>query len=361
MSQDKTARWLDLLAFLLQHRFPVTRAQIYESVAGYRGDAEAGDSRARESLRRKFERDKDELRALGIDIETVPFGTAAPGDEPGAGYRLRTRDFYLPYLEISGVGGDRRPYQDLRRIRGTVEDMAMLDRATRRVAAAGAPILSEAAASARRKLEFDLPLPLASVERVLSRPLSSESARTLETVQRAVVERVAVRCRYFAIGRDQVEAREIEPYGLFFNWGRWYVVAFSRERGAMRVFRLDRVQDAELVKGAGGRFEVPSTFRIGDYLGRPPWDLSESPPTRIVVHFLFPESRWVLARGLGEPVEPMLGDGGSVVAFAVRDRNPFLRWLATFRGRAMVREPEEAARELAALRGRIRALYAEAR
>lgn len=42
MSQAKAARWLDLLAYLLQHRFPVTREEIFAHVGEYRDDIAAG-------------------------------------------------------------------------------------------------------------------------------------------------------------------------------------------------------------------------------------------------------------------------------------------------------------------------------
>ena len=61
---SKTERWLNLLAYLCDRRTPVTREQIFHKVGGYDGAEETG--------RRKFERDKDELRALGVEIETVP-------------------------------------------------------------------------------------------------------------------------------------------------------------------------------------------------------------------------------------------------------------------------------------------------
>lgn len=135
MPQSKTARWLDLIAYLLQHRFPVTREEIYEHVADYRESLEARGAPS-ESLRRKFERDKDELRALGIDIETVDL-PQQPGDETASGYRLRTRDFYLPYLELAGsTPSGARPYQGLARITVSKEDLTLLDGATRRLAGA---------------------------------------------------------------------------------------------------------------------------------------------------------------------------------------------------------------------------------
>ena len=59
--------------------------------------------------------------------------------------------------------------------------------------------------------------------------------------------------------------------------------------------------------------------------------------------------------------DDLLDDGGAVLAFAVRDQGPFLRWLLTFRSAVEVREPASVARELAALRSRVAALYAGAR
>jgi predicted DNA-binding transcriptional regulator YafY len=351
---SKTARWLDLIAYLLQHRFPVTREEIFAKVAQYRDDAEP------ESRRRKFERDKDELRALGIQIETVTLPGQA-GDEPSTGYRLKARDVYLPYLELQNGGATpERPYQNLLRLSLTQDDVARLDRATRRVAELSSP-LAVAAASARRKLAFDLPLPITTVERLLARPLEGEGARSLEVLQRAVAERRAVACTYYAIGRDAEERRTIEPYGLFFSWGRWYCVARCRERQAMRVFRLDRMREAELQSGADASFTVPADFSIRSYVGRAPWELGPAPPRAARVRFGFPESRWVLAQNTGTPVEPLLGDGGAVIEFSVRDAGPFLRWLLTFRAGIEILEPADLAAELAGLRRRVAALYAEAR
>lgn len=357
---SKAARWLDLIAYLLQHRFPVTREDIYQHVADYKADSDAagGDEGALESLRRKFERDKDELRALGITIETVELPHAA-GDEAAVGYRLRERDFYLPYLEAGSGRAGEQPYAALRHIRLEQDDISRLDRASRRVMESSVPALAQAAASARRKLEFDLTLPLHAIERVLSRPVTGEGAKALEVLQRAVEDRIAVRCRYFAIGRDQEEERVIEPYALFFGWGRWYAIALSRERGAMRVFRVDRMKGAELLKGREARFEVPRDFRVRDYIRRAPWELTDAEPVTVRVRFGFPESRWVLAQGVGDPVDDMLEDGSAIVAFAVRERASFLRWLLTHRT-AHVEEPAEVAVELAALRRKVAALYAAA-
>ncbi len=358
MSAAKTARWLDLIAYLLQHRFPVSRADIYRSVHGYEEDEEdVPGGKGGEITRRMFERDKDELRGLGISIETVPIPDAQ-GDEPATGYRLSPGSFYLPYLELHQSGIPEQLYQGLARVPVSPGDLEVLDRATQLVAQRAESPIGSAAASARRKLEFDLPLPQAAVERVLAAATGGETTRSLEVLQQAVAERNAVTCSYHSIGRNREEPRDIEPFGLFFNWGRWYCVGRARDRDALRVFRVDRMRQTALQKGKQARFTVPADFSIRAYLGRAPWQLSGGQPTRVRVRFAFPESRWVMAQDLGEPVEPMLDDGGAIIDFSVQDLHPFLRWLLTFRRQADVLSPQETRVELEALRGQVAQLYA---
>ena len=67
---SKTERWLNLIAFLLNHYSPVAREEILTHVADYQDDWNSGSERRRESARRKFERDKAELRELGVVLDT---------------------------------------------------------------------------------------------------------------------------------------------------------------------------------------------------------------------------------------------------------------------------------------------------
>lgn len=350
----KTARWLDLIAFLLQHRFPVTREQIFSHVAGYRSDLERGADPA--SVRQTFERDKRELRAAAIEIETVAVPDAA-GDEGGTAYRLTPGEFYLPYLELADSRARERPYPGVRSLRLSSEDLELLDRGTRRVAQSPGFPIAVAAESARRKLAFDLPIPLARVERVLLAGAARHDVETLALFQRAVAGRNTVRCRYYSIGRDAEEERQLDPYGLFFSWGHWYCLAGGASFTGRRVFRLDRVKDARGVPGRS--FEPPRDLSMKALVGRAPWELSEREPVRTVVRFPFPESRWILAEPFATAVEPVLPDGGATIAFAVRDEPPFLRWLLTFRARAAVLEPAGMGAALAGLRREVAALYAE--
>src|SRR6202142_2804699 len=88
MSRRKTERLLSLVVCLLSTRRSLTAAQIREAVPGYPESFEA--------FKRMFERDKEELRELGIPLETDFTG---PGDEE-AGYRIKREAYELPEITL---------------------------------------------------------------------------------------------------------------------------------------------------------------------------------------------------------------------------------------------------------------------
>src|SRR5690606_19080358 len=108
---------------------------------------------------RMFERDKDDLRALGVPIESVL-------DDEGnlSRYRLASKQFYLPYLHLASEKPTavRRPrgpgYQGLPVLAFEPEELDAVARAARRVAALGDPALAHEARVAMRKLGHDLPI-----------------------------------------------------------------------------------------------------------------------------------------------------------------------------------------------------------
>jgi predicted DNA-binding transcriptional regulator YafY len=356
---SKTERWLNLLAFLLDRRYPVTRDEILREVEDYRRDWLRGGDVARESVRRKFERDKRELRELGVVIEPVPGRIEADHtDQPVEAYLLRARDFYLPYLELAPAG--RRPPGPyaLAALSLTPEELGILRRAAAKVLALGPTPLGPSAASALRKLSFDLPdLASGEEERVLTAPPGPGFSRSFAVLREALERKLAVRCRYYSIHRDSEEDRVIEPYGLMLTWGHWYCIARARDRDAIRVFRLDRMRSAELAPGADAAFSVPPDFRLARYLNRAPWELSDAAPRAARVRFAFPYSRWTIAEGLGRVAEPLDAEGGAVLEFDVRAPEAFVRWLLPFGAQAEVLSPTEFRDRLAKERDRLRALY----
>lgn len=352
----KTERWLNLVAFLLDHHYPVAREELLGQVDDYRDDWNSGNDTRKESARRKFERDKKELRDLGVVLETTPVSVEHT-DQPVEGYVLRARDFYLPYIDVRTrrTRSAARPYS-LPSVTLEPEEVPVLRRAAERVARLGDTGLGAAARSALRKLSFDRPeLETREGERVLTATTRQGFDREFAAILRAVRTRHALTCRYYSIGRDEVSERTIEPYGMMLSWGRWYCVGRARDRDALRVFRVDRMRDVRVLED--DEFAVPRSFDIQSYLDRSPWELSNDKPQPARIRVAFPQSRWVVGEGLGRVVKPVTKDGGVELEFAVRSKDSFLRWLLTFGPQVEVLSPKSLKRDLASLRERIRARY----
>lgn len=356
---SKAERWLNLLAFLVDHRSPVAREEIFTEVEDYKQDWTTGNETRRESVRRKFERDKSDLRGLGIVIEPGPDKIYSPhADQDVDGYRLKPADLYLPYLELGGKAPRAgRPYASLPTLSLKSEEFLTLRRAAERVQALGDTALGASAASAVRKLSFDIPeLEPGDGELVLGAGVDDTFHQVFGVLRAGVEKRRAVSCTYYSIGRDVEAKRVIEPYGLMLSWGVWYCIARAREKEAVRVFRVSRVRDAELLEREP-KFTVPEGFSVRKYLDRAPWELSEESPVRVRVRIAFPHSRWVLAEGLGEILEATDEEGGALLAFQVRAVDAFVRWLLPFGTQAEVLDPAGVRDRLAAERDRLRALY----
>jgi proteasome accessory factor B len=93
----KIQRWVDLMAALLSHHGTQTFEDLAREVPAYAKGKQ-------DSTKRTFERDKLELRELGIPIETM--GNEGAEDTT---YRLRARDFYMPYLALVSERGRTKP------------------------------------------------------------------------------------------------------------------------------------------------------------------------------------------------------------------------------------------------------------
>src|SRR5258707_7958500 len=89
MSRRKTERLLSLVVCLLSTRRYLTAEQIRQAVTGYPEQSEA--------FKRMFERDKEELRELGIPLETGPI---SPLDGEDTGYRVQRQAYELPELRL---------------------------------------------------------------------------------------------------------------------------------------------------------------------------------------------------------------------------------------------------------------------
>lgn len=359
---SKVQRWLDLIAYLVGRRLPVTVSEIMERVPAYAFTWKPGDEKARASVRRTFERDKDELREFGIPIETVDF-TINYGMERAQGYQLRRRDFYLPYLRLlEETAGPPPPApMGVAEFEIAREDAGYALDALQRIADVPAFPLRREARSAFRKLAFDL-----GPERFERQPVlevggpGEDEEGTVRTLSDALMAQKRVRFRYHGLYRDEETERDVAPYGLFFQRGNWYLIGHDNLRDAIRVFRTGRIRDPKTnpARPRTPDYEIPDDFRLDDHLEREAWELGdpEEEGLSAQVRFEFPRSLWADRNGHGELVREEPG-GASVRSFQVRQTNPFLRWILGLEGEATVLSPPELAQGLSDLAAQVVDLY----
>ena len=226
-AQVKTERLLNLVLVLLYTRRPMSKAQIRQLVPQY------GSSASTEAFERMFERDKDELRELGIPLVTEDIDPLHE-DEPG--YRIHQRDYALPDITFEP------------------DELAVLGLASRVWAQAS---LAGPAAQALRKLRA------AGVERdgdalIGIEPRLRTTEPAFDAVKDGVVRRVPLVFSYRRPDAEEATERRVQPWSLISWHGRWYLNAFDEERGAARVFRLSRITGTVRTAGRPGSFEVPA-------------------------------------------------------------------------------------------------------
>jgi proteasome accessory factor B len=227
MTTQRTERLLNLVICLLSSRRYVSREQIRTAVPQY------SDSGSDDAFERMFERDKDDLREMGIPIET---GSNDVLFEDEIGYRIPRDSYFLPEVtfdpqELAVLGLAARMWQQA----------ALADAATSAVLkleAAGVDVDSAALSVIEPRVGGDEPAfgPLYAACRD-GRPVSFD----------------------YVGGGDAVPmTRHLQPWGLVSWHGRWYVVGHDTDREQTRVFRLSRISGSVDVTGAPGSVEVPA-------------------------------------------------------------------------------------------------------
>ena len=345
---EKLQRWLDLIAYLVSRRMPVSVEQLMEGIPSYAEKWNTGSDTDRDTARRMFERDKDELRQAGIPLKSITFNINF-GTEQAVGYRIDRKDFYLPYLSIvqREAGAPARSPSGEFGLSADEADLAL--ESLRRVAQIpGFPLRTEAR-SAFRKLAFDLdPDAFADDTPVLfaEAPGAAEAMVVLQDLSKALLDRKRLTFTYHGIRRGEATEREVSPYGLLFQRGNWYLVGHDATRDGVRVFRVGRMEDVARNTRSPNTadFEVPASFRLDEYAHREAWELGEpeEAPVEARVRFRFPQSLWAERNGYGTRLETG-EDGSSVRAFEVRQPDAFVRWVLSQDGEAEIVAPAELA------------------
>lgn len=258
MATDRTERLLNLVICLLGARRPVSRAALREGIPGY------GEAASDESFERMFERDKDELRQMGIPVETV---VNVQGEVEG--YLIDETTYAMPEIEFDAA------------------EQAVLGLAARVWSEAA---LAAEAGAALRKIEAATGETWSPL--IPGRPAAGDEA--LPLLWEAIRLRSVVRFDYLARGREAIEERVVEPWATAYRDGAWYLVGLSRERGAGRAFRLSRIQGAvSRLRDQCAPVDRAEVERLLDEL--------VEPETRGTAQVLLPDSGAARLRGAARP------------------------------------------------------------
>lgn len=216
---------------------------------------------------RTIYRDMETLSALGVPVY------AERGRE--GGFRLLEGYFLPPLMFSTGEAISLLLGLALLHNLKTKPFPAELEMAERKLLAAVPERLRVILAEAGRIIGFEgFPGDVFHPEPSASQPSSSSSApaaeatasQTLDIFLQAILDRQTLRLRYRSPYRDKTEDLTIEPYGLFWDRDRWYLVGTpTGQRPKLRLWRADRVLDLRPHRRAA---EAPPDFDVRDLLGR---------------------------------------------------------------------------------------------
>lgn len=223
----KAERLLNLVIALVNSPRFRTAAWIRDKVAGY------GDAPTEEAFFRTFERDKTELRDLGIPLQT-------DGADNAGGYRILPGEFSLPQLsftpsETAALGLAARLWE-------TTALAGAGSNAIRKIRDAGAadPEVDQQAHSVG-----------------LLQPRVRTGDPSFAPLYAAVRAGRAVTFGYRKDPSGPGEDRNVQPWGLVSYKGRWYLVGHDVNRSATRTFRLSRIVGTVTPVGRAGAVSAP--------------------------------------------------------------------------------------------------------
>lgn len=222
MTVRKTERLLEVILCLSQASRPVTKRELRTVIEDY------ANAVSEQAFEKTFERDKAELRELGVPLETV-----LDGDDEG--YRVDLAGQTLPAVtftpaEAALLALSRRVWH--------AEGAPAADRALRKLEAAGVAVDPGA---------------LALVE-----PRLAGGEQAFGPIAEAVESRRQVSFAYRPSGATTATRRTLQPWGVVSRRGRWYVVGHDLDRDAPRAFRLDRIVGSVDPARSGHTYVIPA-------------------------------------------------------------------------------------------------------
>jgi proteasome accessory factor B len=311
MATSKVERLVNLVIALLSTRGYITAEKIRSSVAGY------SESPSLEAFSRMFERDKNELRDLGIPLEV---GRVSQLD-PTEGYRINRDAYSLPPVELTA--DEAAAVAVATQLWESPELITATQGALLKLRAAGVDVDPEAAVA------------IASPEGV---PGLRGSEDVLGILLSAIDSRQAVQFSHRSSRAEPYTTRTVEPWGVVTEKGRWYLVGHDRDRDATRTFRLSRIGDEVEPIGPAGVVTVPEGVDLRNIVAQ---TVAETPTGAQALVWVADGRATALRRaGRSTGARQLSGRDGEVIELEISSSDRLAREVAGYGVDAVVLEPQ---------------------
>jgi len=222
---EKNERLINLAIALISAKRPISKEQIFRSIEGYSGNQEAKD--------RMFERDKEALKSLGIDITIAPIDRLFDDE---VGYQITEKDYAVSFGDLSA-----KEIGFLTVAAKIWEDTS----------------LAESAKEIIRRLHS-----LGVAAEIELGPIYQKP-----TVLTEILEAIHLdNCVSFSYTNEEnaTETRRLAPFAISSNQGLWYVHGKDLGLNSLRTFRLDRF--ASSVEKIDLRINKPKDFQVPSFI-----------------------------------------------------------------------------------------------
>ena len=225
MSDQKTERLINLTLALLSSKRYLTKSEIFKNVAGYSGSAE--------TMERMFERDKDDLRNLGVRIEVRALDPLFEDDQ---GYLIDSKTFQINPNDFSK------------------EEILLLTMAANLWHGSALQHDSKAALLKIQSLDG-----LVATNTVTSPVVEdNEDSKKLLLIFDAVE-------RFFTLEFEyKGTVRQVKPYGIYTRRGFWYLAA--QENDVVKSFKVIRIGEQIKVTSKSQGFTKPAEFKLSTFI-----------------------------------------------------------------------------------------------
>lgn len=330
MPTSKVERLVNLVIALLSTRGYITAEKIRSNVAGY------SESPTAEAFSRMFERDKNELRDLGIPLEVGRVSNL----DPTEGYRINREAYALPEVELTAAEA------------AAVAVATQLWESPELITATQGALLKLRAAGV--EVDSGAPVAIASPPGV---PGLRGSEDILGILLAAIQSRQAVQFPHRPSRAEPFTTRTVEPWGVVTEKGRWYLVGHDRDRNATRTFRLSRIGPGVTPIGQPGAVTVPEDVDLPGIVAAA---VAEA-PTGAQASVWVADGRGTALRRTGRPVGPqrLAGRDGDVIEIDIGFSDRLAREIAGYGADAIVLQPQSLREDVLA-RLRAAAAVAEA-